>query len=239
MTLECRNSLGDTTTSTGTGALALAGTPPANGMLAFEDAQPALTDGATIVCRVASADQSVWEIVRGTWNASAKTFTPSATPDSSSTGSKISWAAGTKTVYMVIPADTPIAFCGYKTAAGSTINGYAKLTVPVEEYDTAGAYDAPNSRFTAPVAGIFHFDAQQTTSTSGDATTGLYVNGVLARQGSYGTNQYGTRVSADLPLAAGDYVEAWGYANSVRSFQMGASGAPSHCYFSGHLVARL
>jgi hypothetical protein len=83
---------------------------------------------------------------------------------------------------------------------------------PSEIFNTGNCYNVSNGRFTAPVAGRYHFHFLHTTGTAGVASPNLYfrING----SGVYGQclNYYGQYSSSTqvvvLSLNAGDYVEA-------------------------------
>lgn len=130
------------------------------------------------------------------------------------------------------------------TAFSST----AKQTFPTEVYDNEGNYDAANSKFTAPVAGIYHFDVQvlltSTVWTVGDyCIMRIYKNGVLHDDGVWfschntATIYCALFYNKDLQLAVNDYIEVY-----ITEGRTGGSvakiGTARYNSFGGHLVTR-
>ena len=95
----------ETTTSTGTGALTLAGA--VSKMLGFLDA--GLSNGDTFWGLIEHATAAEWEIALCTFASAGAGSITRAAPLKSSTGSAVSFSAGTKTVSLVAPASkTPV-----------------------------------------------------------------------------------------------------------------------------------
>ena len=103
-------------------------------------------------------------------------------------------------------------------AQGSFNTTAKKIEMNGETYDNSGAYDhTTNYRFTAPVAGVYLFNAsilwQKKDATRIDLH--FYVNGssYVAHefQGLSSSNyNLSTNISAMIKLSANDYVELWG-----------------------------
>lgn len=91
----------DQTTTTGTGTLTLSGTAPSG----YRPFSGTVANGATVRYWIATQDRSAWEVREGVYTSSGTTLTRG-TLLSSSTGSAISFAAGTKDVIIDCPADT-------------------------------------------------------------------------------------------------------------------------------------
>lgn len=109
----------------------------------------------------------------------------------------------------------------------------------LEEYDVANNF--ANSRFTAPVAGLYHFDVSVFVNTL-TANTG-YSYLYLTKNGSYrapyvhsdsnGIASYITlTLSRDIQLAANDYVQV--YLFNYSTMRLYAGSAYNH--FSGYLI---
>ena len=145
----------------------------------------------------------------------------------------------------VTPAKWTNPYCFGAYASGATSLGDATLTklqFGTEEYDYNNNYDnATNYRYTAPVTGVYHFDAQFTlesavsTGVTGQQIIALYKNGVRTIDGSRQTpaNNTTASISIDILLTANDYVEVYGYQDSAGA-ETAVSGRQT--YFNGHLV---
>lgn len=135
------------------------------------------------------------------------------------------------------------AFAADKNGNFSTTSTAAKVTVWTENFDTGGCWDNANSKFVAPVAGLYQFNYSG-LHHSGVSGTGNYVgarivlNGtenilsILGDQGTYGVYQ---RVSGTIAweLSADDYIEIWARSANTSGFVYGSS---SYTVFSGYLV---
>ena len=138
--------------------------------------------------------------------------------------------------------EIPCAFRAYGSGTQSTaVTNFTKITLGTAQYDIGTNYSTVNSRFTAPVAGIYHFDGAwyQTTGTNVSSFVSLFINGGERVRGTWlrGTMNYTQpTVSSDLYLAVGDYVE-------LDAYTEGASATVQHnayqTYLSGHLVKQL
>lgn len=106
---------------------------------------------------------------------------------------------------------------------------FTKVPLSAESFDLGGNFDASvNNRFTAPLAGRYHFTGHVAVSTSLASTDEvvalLYVNGSAVSRGQALFGSIGVAAVSDtLQLAAGDTVELYVWANQ-------AAGS------SGHLI---
>lgn len=106
-----------------------------------------------------------------------------------------------------------VAFSATSSAGQSYSSGsYVKVLFPTEEYDESGNFESgATSAFTAPSAGIYHFDAMIVTFGSAGSRYDIafFVNGVQKKNvlgfltGSYFTLD----LSVDLKLATNDIVD--------------------------------
>jgi hypothetical protein len=108
MALVVKDRVQETSTTTGTGTITLAGA--ASGFQSFS----AIGDGNTTYYTIVGGTQ--WEVGLGTYTSSGTTLSRD-TVLSSSTGSKLDLAAGTKNVFVTYPSDKAI----YDDAAGNVI----------------------------------------------------------------------------------------------------------------------
>lgn len=105
-----------------------------------------------------------------------------------------------------------VGFSAYSSVTQS-LPGNTQVTFDTEEFDDGGNF-ATNA-FTAPVAGLYHFDAHARfaayTSTGTYCWFALYVNGNNRKTttGLTSTGVFGLQISADLKLAAGDVVKVY------------------------------
>jgi hypothetical protein len=97
MAFVVKDRVKDTTTTTGTGTITLSGTPP-TGFQAFS----AIGDGNT--CPYAIVGGSEWETGIGTYTASGTTLARTTVLASSNAGAAVNFSAGTKDVFVTMPA---------------------------------------------------------------------------------------------------------------------------------------
>lgn len=204
----------ETTSTTGTGNLTLAGA--VTGYVSMASALTA--DGDTSwFCAENGAE---WEIFLGT-RVSA-TELARTTLIKSSTGSTINFS-NAPVVFSTIPAARvlPVAFNAYRASSNQSITAstYVKVQLNAEAFDTAAAFDSTtNYRFTAPVAGIYRFEF----AVSGSGTSPTLIFAALYKNGSkIGVGNESAAVSAFsegvstgsclLQLAASDYIELYCY----------------------------
>lgn len=136
-------------------------------------------------------------------------------------------------------------FFAYFTATENMLVS-TKMGFESELYDTGNNFDAvTNHRFVAPVNGFYHFDALDYISSLSDqsnATIYLYKNGTdfLRYAGNNsGVNDLSLPISADIQLAANDYIEVFQNNSQGTRNHLGttASGGSILCRFSGHMIS--
>lgn len=138
---------------------------------------------------------------------------------------------------------TPYAFSAL--SAGVALPNAAFVVVPfmTEEYDVGLGYDAPNSRFIAPVAGVYAFQTHVAYSSAAaaghefalelykNAATSFGVSDAWVTTGaSLGPSASGARA---LVLAAGDTVQVRAYVGNNNG---GAAAVGASTYFQGSLI---
>lgn len=101
MTQVVKDRVKDTTTTTGTGSITLSGSPP-TGFQAFS----VIGDGnETTYCITGGSE---WEVGIGTYTASGTVLSRDEVYDSSNSGSLVNFSAGTKDVFVTLPAESHV-----------------------------------------------------------------------------------------------------------------------------------
>ena len=132
-------------------------------------------------------------------------------------------------------------FGAYQASANYTgSSGYAKMIADGTRWNEGNHYSTANSRFTAPIAGVYHFSAHVNCySIADDHLFGIqiYVNGSTHTFGnrlwSRGANDMVVSMSHTIKLDAADYVEVYWYSNDASH---GFSSGATWNTFSGFLV---
>ncbi len=140
-------------------------------------------------------------------------------------------------------ASNPYKFYVYRAAA-LTYTNQTVMPFDTKIFDTSSNVDVVTNkgRFTAPIAGFYHFDATLSFQTAGASVAyaaQLYKNGIRILQGKVSVNMYNggyqeaSQVSGMLQLVAGDYIEVGGQSAGTISTLTGAS----ETWFQGFLVS--
>jgi len=103
----------ETTTSTGTGTITLAGA--VTGFQSFA----AIGDGNNTFYTIADQSGSNWEVGIGTYTSSGTTLSRDTVLSSSNSGSLVNFSAGTKNVFVTLPSNRTV----YPAAISSMIFG--------------------------------------------------------------------------------------------------------------------
>ena len=97
MALRLKNRVQETTTTAGTSDLVMGGT-----ITGFQTFATALANGDTTYYQV--TDGTNWEIGLGTWTESSVTLARTTVFESSNSNNKVNFGAGSKDVFIVMPA---------------------------------------------------------------------------------------------------------------------------------------
>ena len=133
----------------------------------------------------------------------------------------------------------PYTFRAYRnTAANTSAGSFAKVTFDTENFDQNSNF--ASGTYTAPVDGVYHFDAAiQLATSSSSGLIALYKNGSEYSRGARGkanADLLGLTVGDDILLDAGDTVEVYVFCSSTLALDIIAS---TNNYFSGHLINQL
>jgi hypothetical protein len=129
----------------------------------------------------------------------------------------------------------PYKFSVYRNAAFNVTNALAKVQFDTKNYDTSSNFDAvTNFRFTAPIAGFYHFNWVVGIPVAGttDNVAAIYKNGTAWAWGSENTAG-GSGGSLEIQAAANDYFEIFVIGNGTAAANVG--NAPQKTWFSGFL----
>jgi hypothetical protein len=114
MALVVKDRVKETTTSTGTGTITLAGA--IQGYQSFS----VVGDGNTTYYTI--TDGTNWEVGIGTYTASGTTLSRDTILESSNSGSAVNFSAGVKDVFVTYPAEKAVTLDGTETLTNKTIN---------------------------------------------------------------------------------------------------------------------
>jgi hypothetical protein len=116
MALVLKDRVKETSTTTGTGTFTLAGA--STGFQSFSS----IGDGNTTYYAIALQGGSEWEVGIGTYTLSGTTLARTAILASSNSGSAVNFSAGTKEVFVTLPADKSTAGSNGVLTNGSTVS---------------------------------------------------------------------------------------------------------------------
>jgi hypothetical protein len=135
-------------------------------------------------------------------------------------------------------------FSAHKNGTNQSIGNDAttKITFGSEHFDPDGVFDTTNSRFVAPVTGIYEFEFSvgfTSASNGGTFQPRLRLNNSSNPRelliNTYGTGPVSFSLSARLSLTAGDYVEVYVY--QFTSASRDVYGNDNRTWFSGGLAS--
>jgi hypothetical protein len=136
MALVFRDRVRETTVTTGTGTVTLAGA--ASGFQSFS----AIGDGNTTYYVIALAGTSEWEVGVGTYTSSGTTLSRDTVLASSNSGSLVSFSAGTKDVWCYYPAGRAVIQDTSNTGYAPQLNATNGLFV--NSLTVSANYDIPS-----------------------------------------------------------------------------------------------
>lgn len=145
MAFVVKDRVKETTTTTGTGTVTLAGA--ATGFQSFS----AIGNANNTYYCIAGQTGSEWEVGIGTYTSSGTTLSRDTVLASSSGGSKVSFSAGTKDVFVTYPASyATFSAAGAVTENFTTFTGTYTLTSGKNGFSVGPVTISSGSSFTVP-----------------------------------------------------------------------------------------
>ena len=181
MALVTADRVQETTTSTGTGTITLAG--------AVSGYQSFAVIGNTNTTYYTITSGAAWEVGIGTYTASGTTLSRDTVLSSSAAGSKIA-LSGTSNIFVTYPSGKTVIQDGANILAGSAVlpvaNGGTAATTAAAALTTLGAYAASNpSGYTTNVGTVTNVTGTAPIASTGGATPALSLNNTAVSPGSY------------------------------------------------------
>ncbi len=187
MAFVIKDRVKETTTTTGTGTLSLAGAE--TGFESFS----VIGDGNTTFYGISSLGSSEWEVGIGTYSSSGGTLARTTVLSSSNSGSAVNLSAGTKTVCVTQPSE--------KAVYVSASPGLSGLTLAGAVSGTSGVLSGTVSAATFDGAFIGNITGDVTGNI--DGATGSFSTSVSATAVTGATGDFTTSVSATALKGAG------------------------------------
>lgn len=145
MAFVVKDRVKETTTTTGTGTITLAGA--ATGFQSFS----AIGNANNTYYCIAGQTGSEWEVGIGTYTSAGTTLSRDTVLASSNSGSKVSFSAGTKDVFVTYPASyASFAAAGSVTENYTTFSGTYTMTTGKNGFSVGPITIASGSSFTVP-----------------------------------------------------------------------------------------
>lgn len=131
----------------------------------------------------------------------------------------------------------PYCFAAYGSGSTSLVDAqWTKIALATEEYDYNSNF--ASSTYTAPVAGVYHFDGNWQVAAISTGTifaAAVYKNGAIVKQSNTSPLTNGAAaISCNILLAANDTVDFYGFQESAGN--EATATAANETWFSGHLV---
>jgi len=191
MPLVLADRVRETTTTTGTGTISLAG--PVSG---FQGFSTAIGNANTTYYTIVDAATGAWEVGLGTYTSAGSTLARTTVLSSSNSDALVPFAAGTKDVFVTQPAERAVYVLGAGTglaagAAAFTANGvpYASATNTLTT-GSALTFDGTNLQ----VGGNSQPIIRAVSSSTNNATARLFTDGDTVYIGSANTSTTGGSV---------------------------------------------
>lgn len=208
----------ETTTTTGTGNITLAGA-----VSKFRAFSAVLSTGDTTYYSIVEQSGTGWEVGIGTFT-SPSTLARTTILSSSNAGSAVSFAAGTKDVFITLPAPRTV------TSVSGGTTGLTPSSATYGDVTLAGTLTAANGgtgQTSYTVGDLLYASTTTALSKLADVATGnALISGGVGVAPSYGKIGLTTHVSGTLPVANGGTGTATQFTTGSVVFA-GASGVYS------------
>lgn len=236
MSLEHKDCVSDSSTTTGTGTLTLSGTAP-DGYRSFSSAH---TTGATVRYRIRSADNTQWETGEGVWTSSGSTLTRTTVFASSNDNALVNFTGTPLTVISTMTAADASSVAGIidkigvylGSATTATSSADQKIPLDTVAFDTNSIWDATNKRITPKKAGYYHVDVRIQLNSA------AWLHPVIRKNGTVYANT-GTNMNAQNGAGGGvlvycngttDYLEFWSYVGGAVGITTGSAQTYMHAF---------
>jgi len=235
MALVLKDRVKETTATTGTGTVTLAGA--AAGFQSFV----VVGDGNQTFYAIVDATSGAWEVGVGTYTASGTTLSRTTVVSSSNAGSLVNFGAGTKDVFVTYPSSRAV----YLDAAGSAVTtldigtlGTSTANISTANITAGTVANAPvnntdivNKQYADAIASGIHFHEAVNLATTAALPANTYNNGTSGVGATLTGNANGAlSVDSTLTIASERILvknEVAGANNGVYTVtQVGSAGTP-------------
>jgi len=210
MALVLADRVQETTTTTGTGTVTLAGA--LTGYQSFA----AIGNGNTTYYTIAGQTTSEWEVGIGTYTSSGTTLSRDTILSSSNAGSAVNFSAGTKNVFVTYPSSRSV------YANGTTLTATNSSILPVGSGGTGITTTPTNGQI--PIGNGTNYTAA--TLTAGNGTSITNASGAITV----------TVTGSTLNSQTGAYVLVAGDAGKTISITTGGVTIPNAVLAAGNIV---
>ena len=225
MPLVLADRVRETTTTTGTGTISLAG--PVSG---FQGFSTAIGNANTTYYTIVDAATGAWEVGLGTYTSSGSTLARTTVLSSSNSDALVPFASGTKDVFVTQPAERAVYILGAGTglaagAAAFTANGvpYASATNTLTT-GSALTFDGTNLQ----VGGNSQPIIRAVSSSTNNATARLFTDGDTVYVGSANTSTTGGSVPVVFQIGGSEQMRltstGLGIGTSSPGFKLDVGG---------------
>jgi hypothetical protein len=171
MPLVLADRVRETTSTTGTGTISLAGA-----FTGFRTFSAGIGNANTTYYTIANSTTGEWEVGIGTYTSVGNTLSRNTVLSSSNAGALVNFAAGVKDVFVTQPAGRAAYVDGTQLVAPSATDGFAG---PLDVLDTSITITDPVTTFTASVASSAAFNIAATGSGNTLTVTTIQGTGTL------------------------------------------------------------